>query len=275
MTGSLRVVSIVLTMSLLVALPRCERRDKSASELVGAKYVAYRRTLQDFEVRAYVLVVDPGPDGCMQTENKLTNVTNSLSNGQRLDFAVSVLATYNGVLKQAAEEMDDHLEKLKDAGLAVIEAVHRLPVGSRPEYAGKVESDASSLVDTADKLASRLHTCKEVRQSLLQDVIDMKGNVRGVFAQRIALGKADDWPKLQAGLTEQFDRFQQQKEQLRGCARTMRRSRERLASRLTSTMPIHLLDRSSLPSAPLRGSRVARRSRTPPGAAVRVRTPPG
>jgi hypothetical protein len=257
-TGSVRFLLIVLTISSLVALPCCERRDKSATDLVGAKYVAYRRTLQDFEVRAYVLVVDPGPDGYMQTENKLTNVTNSLSNGQRLDSAVSVLATYNGVLKQAAEEMDAHLEKLKDAGLAVIEAVHRLPRASQPS---KVETDANSLVDTADKLASSLHTCKDVRQRLLQDIIDMKGDVRGVFAQRVALGKADEWPKLQAGRTEQFDRFQQQKKS--NCVRTMRHSKERLASRLTSTMPIHLLDRSSLPSAPLRGSRVARRSRTP------------
>jgi hypothetical protein len=211
-SGSLRVVLIVLTLSSLVALPRCERRDKSATDLVGAKYVAYRKTLLDFEVRAYVLVADPGPGGYMETENKLINVSNSLSNDQRLTFAQGVLGTYNGALKQAAQEMDDYLEKLKDAGLAVIEAVHRLPRASQPS---KVETDANSLVDTADKLASNLHTCKDVWQRLLQDIIDMKGDVRGVFAQRVGLGKADEWPKLQAGLTEQFDRFQQQKEQLR------------------------------------------------------------
>jgi hypothetical protein len=211
-TGSLRVVLIVLSISSLVALPRCERRDKSATDLVGAKYVAYRKTLLDFEVRAYVLVADPGPGGYMQTENKLINVTSSLSNDQRLNSALSVLGTYNGALKQAADEMDDHLEKLKDSDLAVIEAVHRLPRASQPS---KIESDANSLVDTADKLASSLHICKDVRQRLLQDIIDMKGDVRGVFARRVALGKADEWPKLQAGLTEQFDRFQQQKEQLR------------------------------------------------------------
>jgi hypothetical protein len=211
-TGSLRAALIVLTISSLVALPRCEWRDKSATNLVGAKYVAYRKALLDFEVRAYALAADPGPGGYMETENKLINVTNSLSNNQRLTFALSVLGTYNGALKQVAEEMDDHLEKLKDANLAVIEAVHHLPGVSQPS---KVESDASSLVDTADKLASHLHTCKDVRQKMLQDIIDMKGNVRGVFARRVALGKADEWPKLQASLTEQFDRFQQQKEQLR------------------------------------------------------------
>ena len=43
----------------------------------------------------------------------------------------------------------------------------------------------------------------------------MKGDVRAVFARRVAPGAADDWPRLQAGLTEQFDRFQQGKEQLR------------------------------------------------------------
>ena len=129
-TCSLRVVLIVLTISSLVALPRCEPRDKSATDLVGAKYVAYRKTLLDFEVRAYVLVVDPGPGGYLETENKLINVSNSLSNAQRLTSAMSVLATYNGSLKQAADEMDDHLEKLRNANLAVIEAVHRLPGGS-------------------------------------------------------------------------------------------------------------------------------------------------
>jgi len=33
--------------------------------------------------------------------------------------------------------------------------------------------------------------------------------------RRVALGRADEWLKLQACLTEQFDRFQQQREQLR------------------------------------------------------------
>ena len=212
MTGSLRVVFIVLTLSSLVALPRCERPDNGATNLVGAKYVAYRRTLQDFEVRAYVLVADPGPDGYMQTENKLTSVTNSLSNGQRLDFAVSVLATYNGVLKQAAEEMDDHLEKLKDAGLAVIEAVHRLPRASQPS---KIESDADSLVDTADMLASSLHSALEVRKKLLKEVIDEKGNVAGVFARRIRQKDQDDWPRIQGELKEEFNELNQRKEQMR------------------------------------------------------------
>ena len=42
-----------------------------------------------------------------------------------------------------------------------------------------------------------------------------KGNVAAVFGRRIRQKNRDDWPKLQAAMKEEFDRFNQRKEQLR------------------------------------------------------------
>jgi hypothetical protein len=206
---------LVLVLSLLGPLMSCARFNAESENRVGTQYVAYRHALQDFEVSAYALAMDPGPGGYMETENKMVDIANSLSNKQRLDSAQIVLQAYEGPLKNVAGEMDNRLDRLKDAGLNLIEAVHRLPERVRQPFGTRIEEGSSVLSDDSDKLAGSLHSALEVRKKLLKEVIDEKGNVAGVFARRIRQKDQDDWPRIQGGLKEKFNEFNQRKEQLR------------------------------------------------------------